>query len=418
MKTPKTTTPQFTATFTKKATGFSHTVLDAKGNVAATRNTKHGEPYLFAFIQTSAKGDVKVEYRQKNEAPAHFPATGVVIPIRDAAKIDQINPEQLKAEAVKPAKKVTAQEVLAVSLKKPNAAQISQQNKVRKINILKLNQAAKKAEATPEVPAGHHAGKHGTIFKDTTPEQIAAAQQQFFGGVMGILTGTATPATVLKKIDTALAKPVDAAHPATKDQLRILARDLDTGVLDLFKQWMDVNGVMGSDAVDLTDLVPVPKSTIKKDMVHLADLKKKLLVRTVMDQGTEWVHLTVLGEQLKTYLEEQANPAPLVVDGLTAHIETTTKAKPATPAKPAAQKRVPAPKFDRAAMRYAAIQETMVMVKLDSWTKNDYPQVIQNLEVSYPLLYSKLKTPEKVHAYSVGILDFCLAACRKLDTRP
>lgn len=214
---------------------------------------------------------------------------------------------------------------------------------------------------------------------------------------------------------------IPEAAQLTKDQLRILNRDLPDGSMNLLKHWIDVNGVMGSDAVDLTDLLPSPKSTIKKDMVHLAELKQRLLVRTAKDGQIEWVYLTSLGEQLKAYLEELANPAPLVIDGLKDHVEATVPArKPAaTPtAKPAASPRVAAPKIDRAKVRYEAVAWVMTKVKPDSWSKAQYNPLLKDLEVKYAPLYAKLKTPEKRHAYSTGIVDFCLAACRKVGQKP
>ncbi len=228
-----------------------------------------------------------------------------------------------------------------------------------------------------------------------------------------------SPVPAAKKA-AALGKPVSEKHPATKDQLRILARDLPEGSMGLFKHWVDVNGVMGGDNVDTADLFPSPKSTIKKDEVHIAELVKRGLVKVQnykdLSIKTTTVTLTHLGEQLSAYLEEVANPPTLVVDGTAERINATAPNKKPTPVPTA--KRVPAPKFDRAAMRYDAIQLAMKAVKMDTWGKKDYGTMIKILETGYPLLYSKLKTPEKVHAYSVGILDFCLAACRKLDTRP
>jgi len=283
-----------------------------------------------------------------------------------------------------------------------NAAQISADNKAQKAaKILDHKQAAE---------AG--------VFLD--PSEIALVQP-------------AKPAA--KK--AAKVHPV-INPPCSLSQASILERDLPAGSLNLFQSVVDA-APNWSDCPPTYEFMPVKGSTIKADEGHLTNLKKLDLITTQVDSDNAdivWASFTKRGEELRQHLIAKADAAVLVVDGtkpkegLTpalakkaaakkTHTQTATEAigfPPATtPVKPA---KAPKVKINRAQLRYAAITECMTRVKADTWRKAEYKPTIKWLELEFPLLYAKLKTKEKVAAYSAGILDFCLAACRKLNTKP
>lgn len=243
-------------------------------------------------------------------------------------------------------------------------------------------------------------------------------------------------------------KPAPAAEkvhsvvnpPSALSPIAITWRDLPVASRNLFKHIADT-APHWSGTPPTYEVFPSPGSSIKKDEGNLTDLKKRNLVDTFQDAGVDpditWIKYTEKGEELVKFLEAGGDtPAPVVVDGT----KTAPPAKPQVPVKevvktktvtiktaaqdtvkgkPApAVKKVPAPKINRAQLRYSAIQEVMAEVKADTWKKALYKPMLKTLPTAYAPLYAKLKTPEKVLAYSTGILDFCLAACRKLDTRP
>jgi hypothetical protein len=299
-----------------------------------------------------------------------------------------------------------------------NAAQISADNKAQKV-----------AKATPE----------------PSPAVAAAIEQAKQGDSLGAVSGLLSdkPITTKEKELKAVASTKAALTEIQKDvkqhpvvnapslmtPMAILERDLSHGSLNLFKAAAEVAGDW-NDTPPTYEYMPAKGSTIKKDEGHLTDLKQKSLITTSVDSDNTdivWTTFTKRGQELLAHLaakEELAN-TPLVVDGTKpaakTHKQIATEAigfpPAATPvnAKPA---KVLKPKVDRAKLRYAAISECMTDVKADTWRKASYKPMLKQLQVNYPELYAKIKTVEKVQAYSVGIVDFCLAACRKMNLRP
>lgn len=268
-------------------------------------------------------------------------------------------------------------------------------------SMLKDKLAKAKAKAAAGVPAGHHVNKNGTGFKDITLEQVETAKKAL--GITSI---------------TKVTKGNDVT-PLTQDQLRILARDMPAGSLNLFKHWVDVNGVMGGTTVETLDLFPAPGSTVKKDEGHLTDLKKRGLLSALTEaNGVTWVEITCAGDQLQTYLATPQTPPPPVSPILATVIKTgMAKVAQHRAAATLAPKRVPAPKINRMLVRYEAVTFCMAKVKPAEFGKADYAPLMIEIEAKYAPLYAKLKAPDKVRAYSTGIIDFCLAACRKNHLR-
>ena len=214
-------------------------------------------------------------------------------------------------------------------------------------------------------------------------------------------------------------------------KIDIIKRDLTEASMNLFKHIVEV-GAHWSGNPPTYEVFPSPGSTVRKDKGNLTDLKKWELLTTQGDadiKDAHWIYLTPLGEQLKASLEADeakallgngVEPEAVVVDDR----KTTPKKTASTPKKatPAAKKAAPAekpapkPKIDRAKVRYEAIQECMAATKADTWRKTSYVPMLKHLQTTYPDLFhfGRNTTKEKQHKYATGIVDFCLAACRKL----
>ena len=220
---------------------------------------------------------------------------------------------------------------------------------------------------------------------------------------------------VTKRLEQRKANTPSVSAQRTQDQLRILTRDLEAASMNLFRHWVDVSGVMGDDAVETLDLFPSPGSTCKKDEANLMDLKKHGLLDTFTGaDDVTWVGLTKLGQQVKEYLADLANPPVPVAPRVVIPVAKQVMVKPVAAPAP---KRVPALKINRMQVRYEAVTFCMAKVKPAEFSKLGYEPLMAEIELKFAPLYSKLKTPEKVRAYSTGIIDFCLAACRKNHLR-
>lgn len=234
------------------------------------------------------------------------------------------------------------------------------------------------------------------------------------------------------------AAPAEApAQPVTKTTTSMKTSDISAPALALFRRI--IKELDGVDVGEIPSFEVFEK--VKVDKPALEELTKAKITASRVEKTAGraadiiWIGLADKGVKLKEIVEGEdlLGDAPTVVDttrttagdlakghkASTGVIEAAPKAKPAsgkkaTPVKPAAATK-PAP-VDRAALRYEAIREVMTAVKADDWKKSSYKPMLAKLKVDYAPLFAKLKTAEKIHAYGTGIIDFCLAASRKLET--
>lgn len=239
-----------------------------------------------------------------------------------------------------------------------------------------------------------------------------------------------------EEISITPAKPQEAAAPTTKRTTTMKIADITAPALSLFRRIIKELGEDPGKAVPSFEVF----DKVKVDKPALEELaKKKLLGASTEKDGRKEFYsitLTKKGIEFKELVEgadllgEEAPVLVVVSETLTAgkakegvrKSDGTAPAKPAAPAKPVAPaKPAPAPKaapIDRAATRYEAIRHVMAAVKEDSWGKKDYTPMIKHVEATWPGLYKAKWDTAKRHEYSTGILDFCLAANRKMDKKP
>jgi hypothetical protein len=293
--------------------------------------------------------------------------------------------------------------------------------------------------------------KKGVIVRDDEFGQFAFAAMGFYGKDTPLEKHDAAK-MVADRLHITQTPPQEAVAPTTETETTTIMKtsEFTAPAIALFRRIIAEAGA-GNEEVPTFDVF----EKVKVDKPALEELVKAK-VCSIREEKTpgkskdiQHITITKKGLELRDLIEgeDMLADAPVVVDGtkpnldhnLLADIFPAGKAKASSVAptlgeavfskarakvagnlitgltkdlKAAAK---PAP-FNRAALRYAAIQQVMAMTKAADWKKAQYKPALKMLQVDYAPLFSKLKTPEKVQAYAVGILDFCLAACRKLDT--
>jgi hypothetical protein len=258
--------------------------------------------------------------------------------------------------------------------------------------------------------------KSGLVTSDGHTTFDAGSNTEAMIRLNSVVKAVSAPAPTKPKAKKAAAKvpsPEDTTPPVpaepTKEEVKATLKSLTPASLALFIALAEDSGNWSG-----TPCWGVNVGGSPEDNGNLTDLKTKGLVTTFDSDGFDYVQFTALGGKAVTAVLKAKANGQLKVPAIPAPKD---KPEPKPAAKKAAKPDTRPIKSDppscRMTLRYAAIAEVMELVKAaGKRTKDLDAKLVKLLESKYAQLYCKLRTVEKVAAYTAGIIEFCYAACR------